>query len=42
MNNKYKSEPDYFPVNIEFIAHWEIEKTMKMNAVPGILEENSL
>jgi len=43
MNNKYNSEPDYFPINIKFIALW-ISRESNVNecSTRGILDENSL
>ena len=43
MNNKYNSEPDFFPVNIKFIAHW-IERDAKDNecSANGISDEDIL
>ena len=43
MNNKYNSEPDYFPVNIKFVALWK-EREINENecSTRGILDENKL
>ena len=43
MNIKYNSEPDYFPVNIKFIALWiSRENNENECSTRVILDENSL
>ena len=45
MKNEYKAEPDYFPVNIKFLAKWVESQTIEQNKCgneQGISDDNTL